>query len=352
MGQSRSLSGQRFPKPKEYIPMSNRSNFSRRDALSLLGFTAAAFAARPVCAISTKAEEDTPLLYRFRVGDFSAVAVSDGFLRVPEPQSFYAPQESAAEFQALLKDWCVAPDRVFLPFNILLIDTGKERVLIDAGNGDSLDRADPALGRAQRAFQSAGYHAEDVSVVFLSHGHPDHLGGLVTSDNKPTYTNARHFVLKPEFDFWTSPKPDLSAGLASAELKKYVLEFAQKRFPVLKDRFERIDDGTEFTPGFKAMLAPGHTPGHGIVDIRSGSERLVHIVDLAHHYVVPLQKPAWKPIADGDPEPAAQTRQKVFAQIAQERIRVFGYHLPFPGLGHIRISGSCYEWLSEPWTPT
>lgn len=331
--------------------MSNESNFSRREALSLFGLAAAALVAKPGSAAAAKAEEDAPLIYRFRIGDFSAVAVSDGFLKIPQPQLFYAPQEPPAQFEALLKNWYVSPERVFLPFNVLLVDTGKERVLIDGGNGNSEDRADPALGRAGHALKFAGYREEDVSVVFLSHGHPDHIGGLVTPDNKPTYSNAQHFVLKPELDFWTSPNPDLSAGLASDELKKYVLGVARKRFPVLKDRFVKIDDGTEFTPGFRAILAPGHTPGHSIVDIRSGSERLLHIVDLAHHHVVPLQKPAWKPIPDGDPEPAAQTRQKVFAQAAQERTRVFGYHLPFPALGHIRASGSGYEWIPEPWSP-
>jgi glyoxylase-like metal-dependent hydrolase (beta-lactamase superfamily II) len=334
--------------------MTSQPSFSRREALSLLGLTAAALVVKPSyaeAARSQSAPANEPLIYRFRIGDFSAVAVSDGFLKLADPQSFYAPQESPAEFQALLKDWCVSPDRIFLPFNVLLIDTGKERVLIDAGNGTSTDRIDPALGRAQAAFKSAGYHEEDISVVFLSHGHPDHLGGLVTPNNKPTYPNAHHFVLEAEFDFWTSPNPDLSAGLAPADLKKYVLQFAQKRFPILKDRFVKIDDGTEFTPGFKAMLAPGHTPGHTIVDIQSGSERLLHIVDLAHHQVVPLQKPAWKPNADTDPEPAAQTRQKVFAQLANDRTRTFGYHLPFPGLGRIRVSGSGYEWIAEPWTP-
>jgi glyoxylase-like metal-dependent hydrolase (beta-lactamase superfamily II) len=331
--------------------LNSRSNFSRRDALSLLGLTAASVVARPVLATSAPAEKGSDLIYRFRIGDFSAAAVSDGFLKVPEPHSFYAPQESSVEFEALLRDWYVSPDRVFVPFNVLLIDTGKERILIDAGNGESADRADPMLGGARRAFQSAGYHPEDISVIFLSHGHPDHLGGLVTPDNKPTFPNAKHFVLKTEFDFWTSPNPDLSAGLASAELKKYALEFAQKRFHILKDRFTMIDDHSEFTPGFRALLAPGHTPGHSVVEIQSGSERLLHIVDLAHHQVVPLQKPAWKPIPDGDPEPAAQTRQKVFARLAQDRTRVFGYHLPFPGVGHIRQSGTGYEWVPEPWTP-
>ena len=88
--------------------MNNRLNLSRRDALSLLGFTAATLVTRPAFAVPAKAEEDIPLIYRFRIGDFSAVAVSDGFLKVPEPQSFYAPQESAAEFQALLKEWYVS----------------------------------------------------------------------------------------------------------------------------------------------------------------------------------------------------------------------------------------------------
>jgi len=145
-------SSRRFRDPKKDIVMNNRPNFSRRDALSLLGLTATALVAQPAFAVSTKPKEDIPLLYRFRIGDFSAVAVSDGFLRVPEPHSFYAPQESTAEFQALLKDWYISPDRVFLPFNILLIDTGKERVLIDAGNGNIPDRVDPGLGRAQQAF--------------------------------------------------------------------------------------------------------------------------------------------------------------------------------------------------------
>jgi hypothetical protein len=81
-----------FHDAKKTIVMNNRPNFSRRDALSLLGFTAAALVARPASAVATKAQEDTPLLYRFRIGDFSALAVSDGFLRVPEPHSFYAPQ--------------------------------------------------------------------------------------------------------------------------------------------------------------------------------------------------------------------------------------------------------------------
>ena len=120
--------------------------------MSLLGLTAAALVARPASAVATKAQGDTPLLYRFRIGDFSALAVSDGFLRIPEPHTFYAPQESNAEFQALLKDWYISPDHVFLPFNVLLIDTGKERVLIDAGNGNIPDRVDPGLGRAQQAF--------------------------------------------------------------------------------------------------------------------------------------------------------------------------------------------------------
>jgi hypothetical protein len=48
---------------------------------------------------------------------------------------------------------------------------------------------------------------------------------------------------------------------------------------------------------------------------------------------------------------ASQTRKKIFTQAAQDRTRVFGYHMPFPAVGHIRKFGPGFEWLPEPWTP-
>jgi glyoxylase-like metal-dependent hydrolase (beta-lactamase superfamily II) len=328
--------------------MNNRSKLSRREVLSLMGLTSAALVVRPTSAAAAPSgTQDASLIYRFKIGDFSAVAVNDGFRKLDSPQTFYAPKEPTKDFDALLKDWYVVTSRVFLPYNVLLVDTGKERVIIDSGSGGTVA---PNLGKALSGLEAAGYHPEDVSVVFLSHGHPDHIGGLVTPDNKPAYPNAKHFVLKTEFDFWTG-EPDLSAQLVPDGQKVFLISFAQERFAVLKDKFALIEDGTEFTPGFKAILAPGHTPGHSMVDIQSGRDRLLHMVDLGHHYVVPFQRPFWKPAPDANPVVASVTRKKIFTQVAQDRTRVFGYHMPFPAVGHIRTLGPGFEWLPEPWTP-
>jgi glyoxylase-like metal-dependent hydrolase (beta-lactamase superfamily II) len=321
--------------------------FSRRELLSLMGLGGAALIVNSGSAAAASAVQETPLIYRFKIGDFSAICLNDGFRKLDSQQAFYAPKESTKEFDALLKDWDIVTGPGFITYNALLVDTGKERVLIDSGSGGKVS---PNLGKVLSGLEVAGYHPEDINVVFLSHGHPDHIGGLVTIDNKPTYPNAKHFVLKTEFAFWTG-EPDLSAQLVTDGQKVFLISFAQERFAVLKGKFTMIDDGAEFAPGFKAISAPGHTPGHCIVDIRSGSDRLLHMVDLGHHHVVPFQRPFWRAAPDTDPKIASQTRKKIFTQVAEDRTRVFGYYMPFPAIGHIRTLGSGFEWLPEPWTP-
>jgi hypothetical protein len=96
----------------------------------------------------------------------------------------------------------------------------------------------------------------------------------------------------------------------------------------------------------------GHTPGHLIVEFTSGPHTLVHIVDLAHNHVLMFQRPAWTVAFDIDPDAARATRKRVFAELAAKRSRIFGYHLPFPGVGYIRKSGDGYEYVPEAWGTT
>jgi len=48
-----------------------------------------------------------------------------------------------------------------------------------------------------------------------------------------------------------------------------------------------------------------------------------------------LKNPSWTVAFDTDPALAADTRKKILNELVENRTRVFAYHLPFPGIGHI-----------------
>jgi glyoxylase-like metal-dependent hydrolase (beta-lactamase superfamily II) len=94
------------------------------------------------------------------------------------------------------------------------------------------------------------------------------------------------------------------------------------------------------------LSAPGHTDGHAIFRIQSGGQSLLHVSDLAHNHVLMLENPAWFIDFDHNPEVAIATRRKIFAEIAVTREHVFGFHLPWPGLGIVIPNGrKAYQWV-------
>jgi glyoxylase-like metal-dependent hydrolase (beta-lactamase superfamily II) len=98
------------------------------------------------------------------------------------------------------------------------------------------------------------------------------------------------------------------------------------------------------------MEIKGHTPGHSAYLIGSGTDTLLYTGDTMHHSIVSVQQPDWTIAFDSDPKAAVVTRKKLFDRIAADRLRVLGYHMPWPGLGHIAKRGAGYEWMIEPWS--
>ena len=64
----------------------------------------------------------------------------------------------------------------------------------------------------------------------------------------------------------------------------------------LGDRLQMIDDGTQVAPGVRVAAAPGHTPGHLVVEVTSDGERLLILGDAVAH-PIHLEHPDWHCIA-------------------------------------------------------
>jgi glyoxylase-like metal-dependent hydrolase (beta-lactamase superfamily II) len=336
------------PRPRiPHLP----ATLSRRDALRLLGLSGLALAAMPAWlrAASGPAPELTgtePGFYRFRIGGLEAVALSDGGISGPlSTMNFWADVQNKVIVDALYAAF--EPPEIHLGFSVLLVKVGNELVLVDTGCGSLFG---PIGGRLVGNLAAIGVTPEQITTVILSHAHGDHMGGLLNlQTGQVTFKNARHLIHGSEYDFWMGGNPDLSAVRMPDDAKATAKANARKVLDGLKDRWERVNPGDKPMAGLEIIDAPGHTPGHIGVLYTDGGESLLHVADAAHHHTLSFEHPEWGFIADVQPEVAKQTRRRLLARAAEERIRIFGAHLPFPAIGHVRATEGHFEYVIEPW---
>src|SRR5690606_29563577 len=109
----------------------------------------------------------------------------------------FGANATGEEVQALASANRLPPTRMEHGYVPSLIDTGSELILFDTGNGE----VRPGLGNLRRLMREAGYAPEDVDIVVFTHGHPDHINGVVAGDEL-AFPKARYVFGRAEFDFW------------------------------------------------------------------------------------------------------------------------------------------------------
>jgi glyoxylase-like metal-dependent hydrolase (beta-lactamase superfamily II) len=222
---------------------------------------------------------------------------------------------------------------------------GDEVALIDAGFGER--HPNPNFGWLAEGLRQLGIKPEQVTTGFLSHSHSDHLDGFV-DNGKPAFPNAKIYLLQEEYDFWRGPSPDFSKSKRDKKPLPNMVKTICRNFDILKDQLVIAKDGQKlFHDAVTVIAAPGHTDGHACFEIRSGDDSLVHISDVVHHHVLMFDNVGWTVAMDHDPETAVKTRRKLFARMAKEKSRAFGFHLPWPGIGTVVPKGDQYAWVPE-----
>jgi glyoxylase-like metal-dependent hydrolase (beta-lactamase superfamily II) len=276
-------------------------------------------------------------IYRFKVGSFECMAVSDGTFAYPDHSFFInAPKE---RLEPVLREYDIQTGEILAPWTCLLIDTGQHRVLVDTGGGVGLV---PSVGKLIPYLQAEGTETVDIDTVILTHGHPDHIGGNTDAEAKPAFPNARYSMWKDEWEFWTSD-PDLGQLQVEEDLKELMLALARKNLPPIQGQLDLLDRETEILPGIRAIATPGHTPGHMALAISSGNEQLLYISDAVLH-PIHLEQPQWYPAFDLAPEQAMASRRQLLDRVADEEALVIACHFPFPGLGHVIRKGQAWQW--------
>ncbi len=292
-------------------------------------------------AVSQHTEKKLPVAgyYRFAVGDIRLLMLHDVYSNtMPMGPADIIVNVPAQEIEGAVTTHFLS---AALQVSPLLIDTGRERILVDAGLGTHV----PGMqGKLLTSLQQAGFSPTDIDVVIVTHLHVDHIGGLMTREGELVFSRARHIISQVEwnwattFDFSQLPQP------VRERLEPMIARFRD----VFTGRLDVVNDGDEIVPGVYALLTPGHTPGHLALRVTSQNETLLHLADTIARQIS-IYHPDWHLRMDFDPAQAVQTRHQLLRRIASERLLMSAYHLPWPNLGHIRETTSGYEWVPLEW---
>jgi glyoxylase-like metal-dependent hydrolase (beta-lactamase superfamily II) len=304
----------------------------------------------PAHAAAPQIGKQVPGWYRQKLGDFEVTVVTDGRTVTPLPDTYVANASKDAVNDMLAAAY-LPKNSATHTYSPLVINTGSKLVAIDTGLGAGVHaQSKGAAGQYHTNLAASGIDAKTVDAVVISHFHGDHINGLVDAENKPIFVNAEVMVPAVEWKFWMD---DANMSKAAGTPLEGAFKNARRVMGGLGNKVSQYEDGKELVPGIKAIATPGHTPGHMSYLVSSGPQNLIVQSDTtAGMAFLFVKNPDWQLMFDMDKPLAVQSRKRIYDQAVAGKTLVYGFHLPYPGLGYMEKDGNGYRYVAGPWNPT
>lgn len=272
---------------------------------------------------------------RLDFGPLRIDTLSDGHLVLPS--SFVFGDLPEDELRPILAHHALTGGLQKPPCNVTLLRDGTRTVLFDLGAGPDFM---PTAGRLSAALDTLEVAADDVTHVVFTHGHPDHLWGLLNEFDEPVFANAKHMMGRKEFDYWIDPDTASTIG----EARKSFALGARRRLEIIAEQIALFEDAAEVLPGITAVLAPGHTPGY-MGFVIDAADPVMLVGDAIGNAHVAFERPGWPSPSDQDMDLAAATRSALLDRIATDRMLMIGFHLPEGGIGRAEKGAEGFRFL-------
>lgn len=297
---------------------------SRRTVLggAAAALTAPFFAPAPAAAAATG---------EMTAGRFKVTTLSDGHLTLPT--TMLAPKAEAATREKALSEAGQTGANYRSPLNVTLLESDKEKILIDVGAGT---RFMDSAGKLEEALTEKGIEPDQITHVIFTHAHPDHLWGTINDFDEVAFSSASFHISETEWNFWMAD--DVVTKLD--EQRKVFAVGAQRNLKAIKDRIQTFKPGAELLNGLNAIDTAGHTPGHVSFEVGDDKNRVAILGDALTHPIISFEYPGWHTAMDQEPDKATLTRKRLLDRLSADKHHVIGYHLPVPGLGQVIRKGN------------
>jgi glyoxylase-like metal-dependent hydrolase (beta-lactamase superfamily II) len=267
--------------------------------------------------------------YSFTIGEYDALILCDE--SAPRPASSFLTDVPQDALNSAAQSLGLNADALDFSRNVLVLRRKDQVIVVDTGMGAGRD------GAFGKRLSEQGIMPEQVTLIIITHGHLDHIGGILADDGSFIYPNARYAISDAEWGYSTNDT--LIAADTPPNTIWRALLADQRRVT----RLNLSAGEAEIAPGITAIPAYGHTVGHIGLLIESNGDRLIHLVD-AVHSSLQVVHPEWSPKFDYDKAQAADTRRALFARAAWEQLHTLIYHFPFPGLGKVSEQDGAFGW--------
>ena len=166
-----------------------------------------------------------PSHYRFKLGGFEVTTIWDGAIQLDGPHPIFGENQTQEDVARLAEENHLPGSRMEISFTPVIVNTGREVIMFDSGNGNGRR---PNAGHLAEALGRAGFTPDQIDIVVLTHFHPDHIGGLMEGGGA-LFPNARYVTGATEYDFWSPPEmAEGNLARVGKLVQNNVVPFAEK----------------------------------------------------------------------------------------------------------------------------
>jgi glyoxylase-like metal-dependent hydrolase (beta-lactamase superfamily II) len=265
--------------------------------------------------------------------------------------------------KALLPDWtaeAIAPhlgwlaptyydpgrDRLIMGIHSWVLKTRHHTILIDTCVGNHKPRpGSPRFDMLDRPYMAnlaaAGIAVEDVDYVLCTHLHVDHVGWNTRLDNDrwvPTFPNAKYVFSSIDRDYFDPARGEGGRSELTAAV------FNDSVLPILEARQDMVVDGTHaLGDDIVISPAPGHSPGHVLITLKSQGQEALFTGDIMHH-PIQIHRPDWSSAFCSDREQVKVTRRRILEHAAAKGSLLYPAHFAGSFIGRVaeRAGGFAY----------
>lgn len=288
-------------------------------------------------------DASVPSRYAVRIGDIDVLVFSDGIISIPaEAMATNADPDARANW---LQDMFLPTEELDWALNAFVVRSGDRTILIDSGLGGEYSGY-PRAGQFVSRLEAAGVDLASVTDVVLTHMHFDHVGGLLGEGVKERLrSDLKVHVSAAEASFWEAP--DFSRTSIPTELAEVIRRTSSQFLSAYRIHLQTFEEEAEIAPGVVVTRTGGHTPGHSVVRIESGGDRLMFAGDAL--LPASFDHPEWHNGFEHDPEEATRVRLRLMKELVATGSLLVSTHMPFPSVGHVAAAGDLFRWVPAWW---